>query len=42
MSSVRSGVNGTPTFFLNGKRYDGEWDRRHLLAAIEQIIQPVV
>ena len=42
MSGVRSGVNGTPTFFLNGKRYDGEWDRRHLLAAIEQIIQPVV
>jgi protein-disulfide isomerase len=22
---VRSGVNGTPTFFLNGVRYDGEW-----------------
>ena len=39
MSGVRSGVNGTPTFFLNGKRYDGEWDRRHLLAAIEEIIQ---
>lgn len=24
-SGVRSGVNGTPTFFLNGLRYDGEW-----------------
>jgi len=42
MSGGRGGVNGTPTFFLNGKRYDGEWDRRHLLAAIEQIIQTVV
>ena len=24
-SGVRSGVNGTPTFFLNGLRYDGNW-----------------
>jgi protein-disulfide isomerase len=22
---VRSGVNGTPTFFINGTRYDGNW-----------------
>ena len=22
---VRSGVNGTPTFFINGARYDGDW-----------------
>ncbi|HLZ45113.1 MAG TPA: DsbA family protein, partial [Gemmatimonadales bacterium] len=25
-SGVRSGVNGTPTFFINGARYDGSWD----------------
>ena len=24
-SGVRSGVNGTPTFFVNGERYDGRW-----------------
>jgi len=24
-SGVRSGVNGTPTFFVNGQRYDGNW-----------------
>jgi protein-disulfide isomerase len=24
-SGVRSGVNGTPTFFINGVRYDGPW-----------------
>jgi protein-disulfide isomerase len=24
-SGVRSGVNGTPTFFINGSRYDGSW-----------------
>ncbi|HEX6048960.1 MAG TPA: thioredoxin domain-containing protein [Gemmatimonadaceae bacterium] len=25
MSGVRSGVNGTPTFFINGQRWDGPW-----------------
>jgi protein-disulfide isomerase len=25
-SGARSGVNGTPTFFINGVRYDGLWD----------------
>jgi protein-disulfide isomerase len=24
-NGVRSGVNGTPTFFVNGNRYDGSW-----------------
>jgi protein-disulfide isomerase len=24
-SGVRSGVNGTPTFFVNGERYEGAW-----------------
>jgi protein-disulfide isomerase len=26
-SGVRSGVNGTPTFFVNGSRFDGDWSR---------------
>ena len=26
MSGARSGVNGTPTFFINGVRFDGSWD----------------
>ena len=25
IGGVRSGVNGTPTFFINGERYDGDW-----------------
>jgi protein-disulfide isomerase len=25
LSGVRSGVNGTPTFFINGERFDGNW-----------------
>lgn len=24
-SGVRSGVNGTPTFYINGERFDGDW-----------------
>jgi NhaA family Na+:H+ antiporter len=35
-SGVRSGVNGTPTFFINGERYDGAWDLDSLLEAIEK------
>jgi protein-disulfide isomerase len=33
-SGVRSGVNGTPTFFINGTRHDGPFDLSSLLAAI--------
>ena len=32
----RSGVNGTPTFFLDGERYDGLVGIRQLLAAIRE------
>lgn len=35
LSGARSGVNGTPTFFINGLRHDGSWDLISLLAAIE-------
>jgi protein-disulfide isomerase len=35
MSGVKSGVNGTPTFFINGIRYDGRWDLEPLLEALE-------
>jgi protein-disulfide isomerase len=35
LSGVRSGVNGTPTFFINGARYDGSWDEPDLLDALE-------
>ena len=35
LSGVRSGVNGTPGFFINGVRYDGSWDLPPLLEALE-------
>jgi protein-disulfide isomerase len=39
MSGVRSGVNGTPTFLLNGVRYDASWDRDTLIAAIDASLE---
>ena len=35
-SGIRSGVNGTPTFFINGVRYEGAWDLESLMEAIEK------
>jgi protein-disulfide isomerase len=32
---VRSGVNGTPTFYVNSERYDGSMDYDSMVAAIE-------
>ncbi|MCW2725540.1 MAG: hypothetical protein JWN35_2461 [Frankiales bacterium] len=33
-SGVRSGVNGTPSFFLNGRRHEGSYDYPTMLAAL--------
>ena len=38
-SGVRSGVNGTPTFFINGIRYDGAWDFELLLEALRARVE---
>jgi predicted DsbA family dithiol-disulfide isomerase len=35
VSGVRSGVNGTPTFFMNGVRHDGAYDYANLVAGIQ-------
>jgi len=35
MSGVRSGVNGTPTFFINGVRFDDSWDADTLTTALK-------
>ncbi len=36
MGGVRSGVNGTPTFFINEARYDGGFDLQSMLAALAE------
>jgi protein-disulfide isomerase len=38
LSGVRSGVNGTPTFFINGQRHDGPWDAASLLAVVDLLV----
>jgi protein-disulfide isomerase len=32
-SGVRSGVNGTPSFFINGERFDGNWQDAETFAS---------
>jgi protein-disulfide isomerase len=36
MGGVRSGVNGTPGFFINGERFDESWDEESLSAALHK------
>src|SRR5919197_222532 len=35
-SAKTSGVKSTPTFFINGDRYDGAWDLDSLLGALDE------
>jgi protein-disulfide isomerase len=35
IGGVRSGVNGTPSFFINGQRHDGPFEYENLVQAIE-------
>jgi protein-disulfide isomerase len=37
-SGVRSGVNGTPTFFINGQRFDGPPAVKDLTAALKAVL----
>jgi protein-disulfide isomerase len=36
LSGIRSGVDGTPAFFINGARHEGAWDAGGLTVAIER------
>jgi len=38
LGGIRSGVNGTPTFFINDVRHDDDWDVETLTAALESAI----
>ncbi len=37
-SGVRSGVNGTPSFFVNGEKYDGTWEEEEFLEYLQTFI----
>lgn len=41
IEGIKSGVNGTPTFFINGQRYDGNYDYDSLVNAIDSILVKV-
>ena len=36
---VRNGVNGTPTFFINGQRHDAPFDYEDLVAGINAVVK---
>lgn len=38
LGGVRSGVNGTPTFFINGQRQNAGYSFEELLSAIEAVV----
>jgi protein-disulfide isomerase len=38
-AGVRSGVNGTPTFFINGQRHDGSYDFDSLVEVIDRALE---
>jgi protein-disulfide isomerase len=35
---LRSGVNGTPTFFINGERHTGSFEASELMAALQSAL----
>ena len=39
LGGVSSGVNGTPTFFINGRRHDAPGDYQHLAEAIQSAMR---
>jgi protein-disulfide isomerase len=39
-SGVRSGVNGTPTFFINGRRFEGDWTNVDSFVAALESAEP--
>jgi protein-disulfide isomerase len=38
---IRSGVNGTPTFFVNGVRYDASWALEPFAEYLQQVLDQV-
>jgi len=39
LGGLKSGVNGTPTFFINGERYDGAHGTEPLFAALQGVLK---
>jgi protein-disulfide isomerase len=41
LGGVRSGVNGTPSFFINGEKHEGSYSYQDLAAAIDAHLQMI-
>ena len=41
LGGVRSGVNGTPSFFINGEKHAGSYSYQELAAAIDAHLQTI-
>jgi len=37
-SGLRSGVNRTPSFYINGKKYEGSWEESDLLRYLQSML----
>jgi protein-disulfide isomerase len=37
--AIRSGANGTPTFFVNGERYDGSWQYEPFAEYLREVLE---
>jgi protein-disulfide isomerase len=42
LSGIKSGVNGTPAFYINGIRHNNSWDFETLFRTITNVIEEVV
>jgi protein-disulfide isomerase len=40
-TGIRSGVNRTPTFFINGEKFNGEWSEGRLLQYLKTVLTGV-
>jgi len=40
-SGMRSGVNGTPGFFINGVKYEESWEEKALLAQLKKVLAKI-
>jgi len=38
-SGVRSGVNGTPSFFINGEKYNDSWEENQFLKHLQSFLK---
>ncbi len=39
---LKSGVSGTPSFYINGEKYDGDWDSDGLIQYLKKLVRSAV